>query len=148
MKHPSLANLNMNDEGSIKQVIEQMASKMTNDGKQKKQIKKKMNEMLNKMKTTTEKLVEIIEIIKGKIVPETSIIWTRYNSVAELEITLEKLILGIRANDRETYSKLETLFGPTGSFQELSIDNGWGEEFIQLSISFDEQIAHAKKSSH
>jgi hypothetical protein len=51
MKHPSLANLNMNDEGSIKQVIEQMASKMTNDGKQKKQMKKKMNEMLNKMKT-------------------------------------------------------------------------------------------------
>ena len=54
MKHPSLANLNMNDEGSIKQVIEQMASKMTNDGKQKKQMKKKMNEMLNKMKTTTD----------------------------------------------------------------------------------------------
>ena len=53
------------------------------------------------MKTTTEKLVEIIEIIKGKIVPDTSIIWTRYNSVAELEIALEKLILGIRANDRE-----------------------------------------------
>ncbi len=103
---------------------------------------------LNKMKTTTEKLVEIIEIIKGKIVPETDIVWTRYNSVAELEIDLEKLILGIRANDRETYSKLETLFGPTGSFQELSIDNGWGEEFIQLSISFDEQIAHEKKSSH
>ena len=51
MRHPSLANLNMNDEGSIKQVIEQMASKMTNDGKQKKQMKKKMNEMLNKMKT-------------------------------------------------------------------------------------------------
>ena len=54
MKHPSLANLNMNDEGSIKQVIEQMASKMTNDGKQKKQMKKKMNELLNKMKTTTD----------------------------------------------------------------------------------------------
>ena len=54
MKHPSLANLNMNDEGSIKQVIEQMASKMTNDGKQKKQMKKKMNEMLNKMKTSTD----------------------------------------------------------------------------------------------
>ena len=54
MKHPSLANLNMNDEGSIKQVIEQMASKMTNDGKQKKQMKKKMNEMLHKMKTSTD----------------------------------------------------------------------------------------------
>ena len=54
MKHPSLANLNMNDEGSIKQVIEQMASKMTNDGKQKKQMKKKKNEMLKKMKTSTD----------------------------------------------------------------------------------------------
>ena len=50
LKHPSLANLNMNDEGSIKQIIEQMACKMTSDGKQKKQMKKKMNEMLNKMK--------------------------------------------------------------------------------------------------
>jgi len=54
MKHPSFANLNMNDEGSIKQIIEQIACKMTSDGKQKKQMKKKMNEMLNKMKTSTD----------------------------------------------------------------------------------------------
>ena len=50
MNHPSFSNLDMNDENAIKQVIEQMASKMTNDGKQKKQMKKKMNDMLNKIK--------------------------------------------------------------------------------------------------
>jgi len=92
------------------------------------------------METPTDKLIEIIEIIRGKITPETDIVWTRYNSVDELNLDLDKLVQGIRTNDVATFSKLKTLFGPTASFQELSISNGWGEEFIRLSIEFDEQI--------
>jgi hypothetical protein len=99
------------------------------------------------METPTDKLIEIIEIIKGKITPETDIVWTRYNSIDELNTDLDKLIQGINTNDRETYFKLEILFAPTGSFQELSITNGWGEEFIQLSKTFDEQIEIVKRNS-
>jgi len=99
------------------------------------------------METPTDKLIEIIEVIKGKITPETDIVWTHYNSVDKLNIDLSNLIQGIRTNDVATFSKLEILFAPTGSFQELSIDNGWGEEFIQLSKIFDHQIEILKSSS-
>ena len=98
------------------------------------------------METPTDKLIEIIEIIKGKITPETDIIWTRYNSIDELNTDLSNLVQGIRTNDASTFSKLEFLFAPTGSFQELSIDNGWGEEFIQLSTIFDHQIEILKSN--
>ena len=35
---------------------------------------------------------------------------------------------------------LVMLFMPTGPLQELSIDSGWGEAFIDLSTRFDEII--------
>lgn len=41
------------------------------------------------MKTPSDTLIEIIEIIKGKITPDTDIVWTRYNSVEELNIDLD-----------------------------------------------------------
>jgi len=36
---------------------------------------------------------------------------------------LDKLVQGIKIEDRTTFSKLKILFAPTGSFQELSITN-------------------------
>jgi hypothetical protein len=96
------------------------------------------------MKTPSDTLIEIIEIIKGKITPDTDIVWTRYNSVEELNIDLDKIINGILKNENGTFSKLEILFAPTGSFQELSLTNGWGEEFLKLSEMFDYQIEKLK----
>jgi len=34
-------------------------------------------------------------------------------------------------------AQLNLLFGPTGSIQEISIDNGWGDEFIKLATEVD-----------
>jgi hypothetical protein len=34
-------------------------------------------------------------------------------------------------------TQLNLLFGPTGSIQEISIDNGWGYEFIKLAGEVD-----------
>jgi hypothetical protein len=33
--------------------------------------------------------------------------------------------------------QLNLLFAPTGSIQEISIDNGWGAEFIKLAAEVD-----------
>ena len=36
---------------------------------------------------------------------------------------------------------MSVLFAPTGPMQELSIDSGWGQEFIALADRFDEAMA-------
>jgi len=33
--------------------------------------------------------------------------------------------------------RLRFLFGPTGSIQEISIDNGWGREFLEIAEAVD-----------
>ena len=35
------------------------------------------------------------------------------------------------------HERLASLIGPTGSIQEISIDNGWGEKFLQLAQEID-----------
>ena len=43
----------------------------------------------------------------------------------------------IRTGEKVDYSELKKLFTPTGPIQELSIDNGWGQSFIELANRFD-----------
>ena len=43
----------------------------------------------------------------------------------------------IRTGEKVDYSELKKLFTPTGPIQELSIDNGWGQSFIDLANRFD-----------
>ena len=76
------------------------------------------------MRTPAKKLVELIEIISAKIDSSTDIVWTSYNSVDELLSGLDSLREGLIISDVATIQKLELLFAPTGSFQELSISNG------------------------
>ncbi|GAA5496769.1 hypothetical protein Rhal01_02954 [Rubritalea halochordaticola] len=43
----------------------------------------------------------------------------------------------IKSGEHYDQSYLNMLFGPTGSIQEISIDNGWGDEFLRLAEEFD-----------
>lgn len=98
------------------------------------------------MTQPTEQLIAIIEHIRSKVDTDTDVVWTRYSSIEELLLDLDSLIAGIRAGDPTTYAKLELLFAPTGSFQELAMSNGWGDEFLELANSFDDQITLVKSS--
>ena len=46
-------------------------------------------------------------------------------------------VLDIRTGEKVDYSELKKLFTPTGPIQELSIENGWGQSFIELANRFD-----------
>lgn len=54
-------------------------------------------------------------------------------SSPEEEMELNK----IRTLQQADKKLLQFLFAPTGSVQEISIDNGWGDEFIEISEIID-----------
>lgn len=56
---------------------------------------------------------------------------------AELEAVIAALE-SQRAFDRD---ELRVLFAPTGPLQELSLDNGWGDEFLSLAERVDAFLA-------
>ena len=51
----------------------------------------------------------------------------------EIEEHLEKL----KESQSIDIERLRFLFGPTGSIQEISIDNGWGKEFLEIAEVVD-----------
>jgi len=43
----------------------------------------------------------------------------------------------VRTSQQFDKKLLQSLFAPTGSIQEISINNGWGDEFIEISKIID-----------
>ncbi len=81
--------------------------------------------------------IEIIETVKSKITPQTDIVWTRYESTNELLNEIEINLLLLKNYDRSGWEFFSYAFAPTGTFQEISIQNGWAEEFLELAEKFD-----------
>jgi len=72
--------------------------------------------------------------------PNTDVVWSRYNSVEEAMVDIQQHIDRLRRGDLSKIDDLTLLFAPTGSLQEISISNGWGEGFLYLAARFDRAI--------
>lgn len=55
----------------------------------------------------------------------------------EVTRDLNMAIESIKSGEPHDRHHLNMLFGPTGTIQEISIDNGWGDEFLRLAEEFD-----------
>ena len=62
------------------------------------------------------------------------------HSVAKLISLLEKALQELSQSENFDKDLLKQIFAPTGSLQEISIDNSWGNEFLQISIVVDQYI--------
>lgn len=93
-------------------------------------------EEINKMSNLLE-VKRIIEIIKSKIIIDTDLMWTHYNSSEDLivEINLNSILL--EENNKAGLEFFQLLFLPTGTLQEISIQNGWSEQYLILAAEFD-----------
>ena len=89
-----------------------------------------------KMKDLQE-IIKIIKIVRNKITVETDVIWTKYESPIELQQEIDKALKELEDGNLEKLELLNSHFYPTSTFQEISISNGWSEEYIELSTKFD-----------
>lgn len=80
---------------------------------------------------------KILETIKSYTTSETDTVWAGYDSGEAFLIDLNNDIERIKSIDFETLAKLEMEFGPTSTYQEISLLNGWGNEFLILAEQFD-----------
>ena len=66
-------------------------------------------------------------------------IWGTLSPVEAIEL-LEIKLNKIRTSQKFDKKLIQSLFAPTGSIQEISIDTGWGDEFIEISEVVDRYI--------
>ncbi|CAH1232213.1 hypothetical protein PAECIP111891_06975 [Paenibacillus allorhizoplanae] len=83
-------------------------------------------------------LTELSNLIDS---PNTDVTWSRFETVVDVLMTIDTFKQQLKLGKDIAISELIILFGPTGSFQEISIDSGWGEKFLKLAARFDEIVA-------
>ena len=91
------------------------------------------------------KVIELLTLILNKVDEETNVVWTRFDTPEELIADLQQNIKKLQSNDFDVLDKLNLMFGPTATYQELSISNGWGDEYLYLSKQFDEAYENLKR---
>jgi len=88
-----------------------------------------------------EDIVEILELIREKFKsPDINILRSSFDTIEEVISELEAHIFKIKKEDFSTIGKLIVLFAPTSDLQEIAIDSGWGQLFLNISERFDKAV--------
>ncbi|RZJ78208.1 MAG: hypothetical protein EOO20_28070 [Chryseobacterium sp.] len=90
-------------------------------------------------------LIALIKLVKSKVTEGSDIIWTKYESDAELRKELDIAINQLQSGNISSLEELNIHFAPTSTFQEHSMSNGWVEEYIIISTKFDRLYKKIKK---
>ncbi|WP_164472678.1 hypothetical protein [Cohnella candidum] len=91
-----------------------------------------------------EEFTLILKEIKKKIDINTDMTWSGYNNINELNSELDYLLLTLSNKDRSAIDRVVFLFAPTGTFQELSISNGWQDRYLELIVIVDQYSSRPK----
>jgi hypothetical protein len=86
-----------------------------------------------------EKLISALEETVSYLRKSQSSDWS-HMPIEEIIRRLEAEVAKARNSKPVDVNLLERLFAPTGTVQEISIDNGWGSRFLRLSEVVDEFI--------
>ena len=72
--------------------------------------------------------------------PTTDVSWSSYNSPSDVIKDLNLIEEGILNDDRTFVDKLLYLLSPTSDLQEISINSGWENEFIEIAESLESAV--------
>ncbi|GAA3752657.1 MULTISPECIES: hypothetical protein [Flavobacterium] len=87
--------------------------------------------------TDWDAVLKILGIIKSKITEETDLLWTNYNSAEELIAEINIIDNLLQDRNIKGVQVLGYLFAPTGTLQEIAMQNDWIQEYLNLSSKFD-----------
>jgi len=90
-------------------------------------------------------LIAILGEIKNYIHEDSDVVWTRYETAKEVIELIDGFARRIGAGDKTVFEEINYAFAPTGTFQDISINNGWGQEYIEISGRFDKVYDELRK---
>jgi hypothetical protein len=86
-------------------------------------------------------VISIVEVIKEIIsTSETEVLHSTFDTKESLINELDTHIVKLSCKDFSKIKDLIILFSPTSDLQEISLDSGWGEQFLFISERFDTAI--------
>jgi hypothetical protein len=93
------------------------------------------------MKQANSEILQILDNVVGHLKqPDCDVSWSHYDNQTEALADIERHITNVKRGETSDIQELRLLFLPTGSIQEIAINNGWGDEFLDLAARFDKAI--------
>jgi hypothetical protein len=69
--------------------------------------------------------------------PENNFAWSSWTDAESALREIDGLIASVSSGSLSDLHQLSVLFAPTGPLQEVSIDSGWGDTFLELAERID-----------
>jgi hypothetical protein len=92
-----------------------------------------------------QKLIPIMKEIRAFLAQENNnFTWSSWRDQEEALSEIDSIIEDL---ENGSLPEIKLLFAPTGPISEISIDSGWGYEFIEIAERFEKQF-EAVKSNH
>ena len=73
--------------------------------------------------------------------PDNDFSWSGWQDQAQALNELDGILSTLALGEAPSVLHFKVLFAPTGPLQEVSIDSGWGDRFLELANQFDAAIA-------
>ncbi|MCQ4922202.1 hypothetical protein NE686_03840 [Tissierella carlieri] len=92
------------------------------------------------------KVIEVLERVKFILNNyQNDLTYSSYNCEQELIDELDCYIEQIKDDDFSRTDDILLLFAPTGNLQEISMDSGWGREYIKFADIIDINLKYKKR---
>ena len=89
--------------------------------------------------------ISLLESMRSYILDDAELMWTSYQSAAEVRQELDGCIEGIRKLDPKVIERTATFFIPSSDFQNMALDSGWGDTFLIFAERYDKLYLELKE---
>lgn len=89
-----------------------------------------------------QKLILLIHELQSFITPNTDVFWSTYNHVHEIQSKLNQIVSDL-TNQLDIHKQIKLLIAPTGDLKEISLSNGWGDQFIEISNKIESELGRS-----
>jgi len=87
-------------------------------------------------------LIQLLLELKSLIARASAdVTWSQYDNKEQVLQNIYSFIERVKQNDSSVIEEINIFFAPPGSFQEIAISSGWGDEYMKLAARFDEIIS-------
>jgi hypothetical protein len=89
--------------------------------------------------------ISLLESMRSYIQDDAELMWTSYQSTVEVRQEIDGCMEGIRKLDLKAIERAATFFIPTGDFQNMALDSGWGDVFLIFAERYDKVYVELKE---
>lgn len=76
--------------------------------------------------------------------PDNNFIYSSWLDVGHAATEVDGILAALTSGGTLPEAALASVLLPTGPMQELAIESGWGDEFVDLAARIDGAIAHGR----